>query len=232
MWSPDGKWIAFTTLSDNQRGYIWKIAVDGAGAGSGAPQQLTKALGEYLNTAWSPDGKTIVVTRGSGASVHGRTVAANQFYQFVKVPAEGGDVKAIITVNRPVHGRPSRDAAASDSAGALRSRRTPVLSGDVRPGAARETEDRTEIVSVDLEGRDRQVHVMLNDADEAAVSPDGQQLAFQEGDNVYLMAFPTLGTGEKPRAHRQAQGPPAGDARSRKRAAISRAGATARPSSS
>ena len=69
VWSPDGKWVAFTTLSDNQRGYIWKVAVDGgAGAAGSAPQQLTKVLGEYLNTAWSPDGQTIVVTRGTGAS--------------------------------------------------------------------------------------------------------------------------------------------------------------------
>jgi Tol biopolymer transport system component len=196
VWSPDGKWIAFTTLSDNQRGYVWKVAVDGAAA-TGAPQQLTKTLGEYLNTAWSPDGKTIVVTRGTGASVHGRTVAANQYYQFVKVPAEGGDVKAIVTVNRPyMAGRPVMP-------------RRPIPQAHFGPdgrlfypetfGPSRtETEDRTEIVSVDLDGRDRQVHVVLNDADEAAVSPDGQQLAFQEGDNVYLMAFPMLGTGEKP----------------------------------
>ena len=80
-WSPDGKWIAFTSWADNQLGHIWKVAVDGSARPDAAPQQLTKVLGEYLNTAWSPDGKTIVVTRGTGASVHGRTVAANQFYR-------------------------------------------------------------------------------------------------------------------------------------------------------
>ena len=80
------------------------------------------------------------------------------------------------------------------------------------PAAQRETEDRTEIVSVDLDGRDRQVHVVLNDADEAAVSPDGQRLAFQEGDNVYLMPFPTLGTGESRVRIDKRKRPPAGDA--------------------
>ena len=95
-------------LADDQLGYIWKVAVDGARrTPAAAPQQLTKALGEYLNTAWRPDGKTIVVTRGTGASVHGRTVAANQFYQFVKVPGRRRRRKAIITVNRPyMAGRP------------------------------------------------------------------------------------------------------------------------------
>ena len=61
-----------------------------------------------------------------------------------------------------------------------------------------ETTTYTEIRSIALDGSDRQVHVVLDDADEAAVSPDGQWLAFQEGDNVYLMPFPMLGTGDEP----------------------------------
>ncbi len=162
--------------------------------------------------AWSLDGKTIVVTRGSGASVHGRTVAANQFYQFVKVPAEGGDVKAIVTVNRPyMAGRPVMPRRPIPQAHLV-----PTDGCSIRRRSVRRLERRRriapEIVSVDLEGRDRPVHVVLNDADEAAVSPDGQQLAFQEGDNVYLMAFHDARHGREAGAHRQAQGPPAGDA--------------------
>ena len=55
----------------------------------------------------------------------------------------------------------------------------------------------TEIVSIKLDGSDHRVHVMLPHADEAAVSPDGQWLAFQEGDNVYKMPLPYGGTGSK-----------------------------------
>ena len=39
---------------------------------------------------------------------------------------------------------------------------------------------------------------MLDDADEAAVSPDGQWLAFQEGDNVYVTPLSLVGTGANP----------------------------------
>ena len=59
-------------------------------------------------------------------------------------------------------------------------------------------DDVTEIASIALDGSDRRVHLMLDDADEAAVSPDGQWLAFQEGDNVYVTPFPIRGTGATP----------------------------------
>ncbi len=53
----------------------------------------------------------------------------------------------------------------------------------------------TDIASVRPDGSGRRVHFTLPDADEAAVSPDGAWLAFQEGDNIYRMSFPYGGTG-------------------------------------
>ena len=105
---------------------------------------------------WSPDGTAIVATRGAGATAHGRTVASNLFYSFVRVPAAGG----------PATFEPRRN----------------------------ENDDYTEIASIALDGTDRRVHLVLDDADEAAVSPNGRWLAFQEGNNVYVTPFPMTGT--------------------------------------
>ena len=187
-WSPDGRSIAFTSWADVEQGHVWRIPADG-----GEPQRLTTRAGEYVHTVWSPDGGDIVVTRGSGATSHGRTVANNQFYEFVRVPAGGGDATLITKVARPYGGgRPLMP-------------RRPISQASFGPdgrlfypeavGPADDEPARTEIASIRLDGSDRRVHFTLPDADEAAVSPDGAWLAFQEGDNVYRMPFPYAGTG-------------------------------------
>jgi Tol biopolymer transport system component len=188
-WSPDSTWIAFASWADQDLGHLWKIPAEG-----GTPVRLTQTAGEFLNTIWSPDGRTIAATRGSGATAHGRTVASNLFYSFVRVPAEGGPATVITTVNRPfMAGRPLMP-------------RRPIVQAFFGPdgrlfypetfGPRRnESDDYTEIASIALDGTDRRVHLVLDDADEAAVSPDGRWLAFQEGDNVYVTPFPMMGTG-------------------------------------
>lgn len=189
-WSPDGRSIAFTSWADADQGHIWRISANG-----GTPQQLTSTPGDYVNTAWSPDGGSIVVTRGSGATVHGRTVANNQTYDFARTPAAGGDPERITMVARPWGGgrplmprRPLPQAWFGPDGRLFYPETVGPRDGD--PAG-------TEIVSINLDGSDHRVHVMLPHADEAAVSPDGQWLAFQEGDNVYKMPLPYGGTGSK-----------------------------------
>ena len=57
-WSPDGKWIAFTSLRDDRK-EIYLLAVD-----SGAVVRLTNSTGDIENTqpAWSPFGNQIAYT--------------------------------------------------------------------------------------------------------------------------------------------------------------------------
>jgi hypothetical protein len=54
------------------------------------------------------------------------------------------------------------------------------------------------LVSVKPDGSDRLVHLTFPFTGEVAVSPDGKSLAYQEGDNTYLMPFPEIGTGGTP----------------------------------
>ena len=59
-WSPDGKWLAYVTWS-NEEGAIWKIRADG----TGSPQRLTSVPAYYTYLAWSPDSSRIVALRAS-----------------------------------------------------------------------------------------------------------------------------------------------------------------------
>src|SRR5262245_7047936 len=52
VWSPDGKWIAFS-----MRGDVWKVPVDG-----GEAIALTKGPAYYYEPAWSPDGSRVALT--------------------------------------------------------------------------------------------------------------------------------------------------------------------------
>jgi Tol biopolymer transport system component len=97
-WSPDGRFIAFTTW-DDQEGYIMRVAATG-----GRPTRLTSVSAFYQQTAWSPDGRRIVAIRASDRDLK---EAVDPFVfdglgaEFVWVPAEGGAV----TVIGPTEGR-------------------------------------------------------------------------------------------------------------------------------
>ena len=86
QWSPDGRWIAYTTWDDADGGHIMKVAVEG---GEPIPLSATAAL--YYNVAWSPDGERIVASRGAARQLK---EAAGAFFgpiggEFVWVPAAG-----------------------------------------------------------------------------------------------------------------------------------------------
>src|SRR5207247_3417557 len=87
---PDGQWVAYVTWDDAQRGHVWKASLSG-----GTPQRLTAEAGEYLDPVWSPGGQSILVTRGTGASSRGQTLAANLEFQLVRVPAAGGAAELV-----------------------------------------------------------------------------------------------------------------------------------------
>ena len=197
-WSPDGQWLAFTSYDDENLGHVWKV-----GASGGAPVRLTQTSGEYLNPTWSPDGRTVVYVRGSGASALHRTVSSNTGYELRGVPAAGGVSTLVIEVARPFNaGRPlmPRRPIVEPSFGPDGRIYYPETKGpltNARAGAEPNTEH-TELVSVKLDGTDRRVHATFPYADEMAVSPDGQWIGYQEGDNAFLVPFPGLDSGGDP----------------------------------
>ncbi len=203
-WSPDGQWLAFTSYDDENLGHLYKV-----GAAGGEPQRLTAQAGEYLNPTWSPDGRTIVFVRGSGASARHRTVSNNDWYELRSISSSGGASKFVVNVARPFNaGRPlmPRRPIVEPSFGPGGRVYYPETRGSMavgRGGEGATSAEYTELASINVDGSDRRVHLTFPYADEMAVSPDGKWVGYQEGDNVYLVAFPSLGSGsEAPRVER------------------------------
>jgi Tol biopolymer transport system component len=98
-WSPDSRWIAYTTWSDADGGHIMRVRADG----TGQPEQLTTRAALYYNAAWSPDGARIAATRAAARQLKD---APDTFFgpiggEFVWIPADGGEA----TVIAPTGGR-------------------------------------------------------------------------------------------------------------------------------
>ena len=196
-WSPDGRWIAYTTWDDTGRGEVWKIPADG-----GRAQRLSRDAGEYINPTWSPDGRSIVVVRGAGATAQGRTVMHDSWFDLVKLPATtgaDGDTGVVLaTITRPTGATPTMEAR--------RQLPRPSFGPDGRIFFPEEHQVKTggrdenvvELISVAPDGGDRRAHLSFPYADEIVPSPDGRSVAFQEGDNVYVSPMPYFGVGEEP----------------------------------
>lgn len=193
-WSPDGRWLAFTSWQEGVGGHLWKIAA-GPDAADVTPIQLTRAPGEYLHPVWSPDGEHLALVRGTGASFRGQSWRANPFYELVSLPAEGGATHRLARIRRP----PLRDTIARPSYGPdgrIFWLETQPPSEAASNGTSPET--RTGLVSVRGDGTERRLHATFAKASAAAPSPDGRWLAFQEIDDIYLAPFPYAGTGSEP----------------------------------
>ena len=191
-WSPDGKWIAFTTWDEKEGGYLWRISSSG-----GAPQKLTTQAGEYINPSWSADGSELVLARGSGATLRGRAWSNNIWYDVVRVPAGGGEAQLVIRVDRPFS-ELTELIARREILEPFFGPRGRIYYAEFVPSKTEGALWETLLVSVRPDGSDRLVHLAFPYASETAISPDGKWLTYQEGDNTYLAPFPEFGTGGAP----------------------------------
>ena len=176
-WSPDGLWIAYTTVDETGAGHVMKIPAIG-----GEPQQVSADHGEYSHTRWNPDGTEILATLGSGASARHRTMAHNPWYDIVIFPVDGGPGERIVRIEGPTLSTRSQFARPSFGP-----------NGRIYyPQMGLNRSDSTLLVSVARDGTDPREHIMLPFADEIVISPDGRHAVFNEGDNVYLVPTPSV----------------------------------------
>jgi eukaryotic-like serine/threonine-protein kinase len=59
-WSPDGKWMYFSSDAGSKGFHIWRQAFP-----DGAPQQLTASFGEEEGLAMAPDGRSLITSVGT-----------------------------------------------------------------------------------------------------------------------------------------------------------------------
>src|SRR5258708_1401233 len=196
-WSLDGRAIAFVTWDDSGRGHVWR-----ASAAGGAPVRLTKDPGDYVDPVWSPDGRSVVVARGEGATARQRTLTHNGWYDLVRfsaAPVAGGDTGvALATITRPsgsaIGGESRRELVRPSFGPDNRIFWVDEVSGS---GGGR---GGTALMSVKSDGTDKKQHLTFPAADEIVPSPDGAYVAFQEGDNVYVAPFAYGGVGGGPQS--------------------------------
>jgi Tol biopolymer transport system component len=172
-WSPDGRSIAYITW-DHNGGHVWRI-----GATGGAPQQVSRAAGYYINPVFTPDGREIVALRGSNAAYEGQETdfGGPPGMDLVRLPAGGGDARLITHAGGlgGVHFADADDRVYVYSQGGL--------------------------ISMRLDGSDKRTHVQVKGkglfyaeepvpADDIRMSPDGRHVLALVQNQLYLTLAP------------------------------------------
>ncbi|MCH8020820.1 PD40 domain-containing protein [candidate division KSB1 bacterium] len=178
VWSPDGKWIAYVTWSDEVGGHINKVRSNG-----GNPVQLTNMAAVYRQLAWSPDGRRIVAIRASARDLQ-ESIAfflGGLAEQFIYVPSQGGSA----TVIAPTEGR-----------------RAPHFTQDANRIYAYSSSDG--LISMRWDGTDIKKHVKVTgekipgSTDPISASlilkaPTGDQALAQVDNHLYAVTIPYVG---------------------------------------
>jgi imidazolonepropionase-like amidohydrolase/Tol biopolymer transport system component len=172
-WSRDGKQIVFVRWTDAGLGEIHVVSAAG-----GRSRKVTTAPGHYLSPRFSPDARAIVYERSTGGQLTAPLWSLDPGVYLT--PAAGGEPKRLTDKGRNPH-----FGAAGDRV---------YLIEDAQP--AKESEPAHELVSVDLNGKERRVHARSHFATRMEVSPDARWVAFRENHHIYVAALPPAGAVE------------------------------------
>jgi Tol biopolymer transport system component/imidazolonepropionase-like amidohydrolase len=163
-WSPDGGSLVYATWNDSTYGAIRTVRNDGSGG-----RAVTMAPGHYVEPRFSPDGTRIVYRRIGGDIFRGTLYSRDR--GVYTVPAAGGE--PVLVTEDGSDPRFSRD-------------------GERLYLSARE-DGRAALISVDLDGGDRRVHVTSENGGQFTPSPDERYIVWNERFNVHIAPFPLTG---------------------------------------
>lgn len=165
--SRDGREIVFVTWNDAKQGSVRRIPATG-----GAETVLTPEPGQYVEPAFSPDGRSVVYVKGHGG--------------YLTTPWNGMDT-GVYRVAASGGAKPERLA---------RSGRQPQFGADggavylTRVAEEKEAEWSSKLVRLDLAERKETVVATSELVTDYAVSPDGRWLAFEEGNHAFVTPLP------------------------------------------
>jgi Tol biopolymer transport system component/imidazolonepropionase-like amidohydrolase len=162
--SPDGKWIVYTAWTDSGKGAIFKVRTSG---GSGI--RLTNEKGTFIEPSFSGNGSRIVFRKIGGDALRGGAYSHGLGVYWME--ADGGPMHFVTEEGSIPRWLPGEE-------------RISVVSS--------EAENRA-LVSVDMLGGNRRVHLVSDNAQEIVPSPDGKWIAFVERFNAYVAPFPETG---------------------------------------
>jgi imidazolonepropionase-like amidohydrolase/Tol biopolymer transport system component len=160
--SSDGKQIVFVTWCDTSGGTIRVINLDGRNE-----RVLVSQPGHYVSARFSTDGNWVVYHRGGGDGYRGRLWEEEPGIYIVD--AGGKTPPRFLT----------------------REGREPRFSLDGQRIYLKSNEgEKAALISVDLLGSDRRVHVISQRATDFCLSPDENWLAFEELWQTYVVPYP------------------------------------------
>ncbi|MBI4476923.1 MAG: PD40 domain-containing protein [Acidobacteria bacterium] len=194
VWSPDARWIAYVTWSDEDGGHVYRVSAEG-----GPPQKLTELSSFYADPVYSPDGERVVVVRGprmerqEDFSPNGR---GGQARELIWLPAEGGATRSIGPYRGP--GRP-HFGATNDRIFVWEVRARSGGGGGGAGGGQQGT-----LVSLRWDGTDRRSHVHVTGyrspqteqaapAAEVNIGPDGVHATAEAERHAYVITIPMVG---------------------------------------
>lgn len=177
--SPDGRWIAYTTWSDSALGHLHLIAPDGSRG-----RTLTTVPGRYTNPTWSRDGSRIALVRGSGVELRGGLTDDEPYVDIVwlEVASGGAPQKVISAPYRPGFALRYFPVVTFSPDG------TRLFFTERSAGGA--DGQRTTLASVRLDGTDKKGHLRFVPVDEVIPSPDGKHVAFARRENIVVVPLP------------------------------------------
>lgn len=162
--SPDGKWIVYTTWHDADFGSVSKVQVDGRGLA-----KLTTVKGTFSEPSFSRDGKRIVYRKTGGDGLRGSLYSNETGVYWI--PAEGG-TPSLITEggSRPTFNKTGDRIFLTGGEG-----------------------EKTALYSIGLKGEDRRVHLLSDNAQQIVPSPNEEWVALVERFHAYIAVFPPTG---------------------------------------
>jgi len=175
-WSPDGRWIAFVSWT-NQGGHIYRMRSNGRGG----VEQLTAEAGFYTDPVFTPDSEQIIALRGSN---HARM---NQFFDNNRAPA-------MDLIRIPLDGGASTLVAHANALGG------PHFSSDPNRVFLY---SQSGLLSMRLDGTDRRNHLQVKGpgsysaeepvpADNVRISPDGNWALAHIRNQLHVVAVPRV----------------------------------------
>lgn len=159
--SPDGRYIVYTTFDDEELGSV-RIAP----VGGGRARTLTTEPGHYVEPAFSPDGRRIAFRKVTGGYLSSPNWSQEPGLYIVDVDGAG---------LRRVFDKGTRPQFSADGTRLMHARNT--------------DKNHLALYSTDLDGLDERQHLVGEWITEYRVSPDGRWVAFAEHFNTYVAPF-------------------------------------------
>ena len=182
IYSPDGKWIAYTTWNDTTGGHLWCVSAVG-----GHPEQLTRVTGHYEHPTWSPSGKQLAVLKASEINqLHEGSAGFGQL-QLISVT---GEKTIIVEDSVPMKNHLTFSANGNSLVF------EPIQKPMYDPRFPKRIPVLPELISVDISSKNARVLAVsvgaISQLNDITVSPDGRYVVFERCEDIYLSTFPHL----------------------------------------